>query len=125
MDYGKIRLLCSDISHMALLSVLRDSGVPQHHGFELDVDVATIPPRDGRPVRSMKQRATSLLAGEYEFLSGLHHETYIYRAQGDKRFVYLGQAQNDWDDRLIARSELREAKQLEGKKILTDRLKSF
>ena len=103
MDLGKIRMLCSDISHMALLSVLRDSGVPQKHGFELEVDVATIPPQSGRPVRSMKERATSLLAGEYEFLSGLHHETYIYRAKGDKRFVYLGQAQNDWDDRLIAR----------------------
>ncbi len=121
MDHGKIRLLCSDISHMALLSVFRDSGVPQHHGFELDVDVATIQPRGGRPVRSMKERATSLLAGEYEFLSGLHHETYIYRAKGDKRFVYLGQAQNDWDDRLIARSEFREAKQLEGRRILTNR----
>ena len=120
MNFGKIRLLCSDISHMALLSVLCDSGVPQKHGFELEVDIATIP-QGGRPVRSMEDRAPFLLAGDYEFLSGLHHEPYIYRAKGDKRFVYLGQAQNDWDDRLIARAEFREAKQLEGKRILTNR----
>ncbi len=121
MDFGKMSMLCSDISHMALLSVFRDCGAPQKHGFDLEVDVATIPPKSGRPVRSMKERATSLLEGEYEFLSGLHHETYIYRAKGDKRFVYLGQAQNDWDDRLIARPEFPEAKDLEGKRILTNR----
>jgi len=67
----------------------------------------------------MGDRARCLLEGDYEFLSGLHHETYIYRAKGDKRFLYLAQTQNDWDDRLIARPEIRDVKQLEGKKILT------
>ncbi|NIO09997.1 MAG: ABC transporter substrate-binding protein [Deltaproteobacteria bacterium] len=119
MELGKIRLLCSDISHMALLSVFRDSGVPQKHGFDLEVDVATIS-LGGRAARGMKDRAKCLLEGDYEFLSGLHHETYIYRAKGDKRFVYLGQAQNDWDDRLIARPEFKTAKDLEGKRILTN-----
>ncbi len=120
MDLGKIRLLCSDISHMSLHFVFRDSGVPQKHGFELEVDIAKHS-QGGRPIRQMKDRAPCLLAGEYEFLSGLHHETYIYRAKGDKRFLYLAQTQNDWDDRLIARKEIREAKQLEGKKIWTAR----
>ncbi len=120
MDFGKIRLLCSDISHMSLHFVFRDSGVSQKHGFDLEVDIAKYS-QGGRPIRQMKDRAPYLLAGEYEFLSGLHHETYIYRAKGDKRFLYLAQTQNDWDDRLIARKEIREAKQLEGKKIWTSR----
>jgi ABC-type nitrate/sulfonate/bicarbonate transport system substrate-binding protein len=67
----------------------------------------------------MDDRAKGLLSGEYQFLSGLHHETYIYRAKGDKRFLYLAQTQNDWDDRLIARKGITDAKQLEGKKIIT------
>ena len=120
MDFGKIRLLCSDISHMSLHFVFRESGVSQKHGFDLEVDIAKYS-QGGRPIRQMKDRAPYLLAGEYEFLSGLHHETYIYRAKGDKRFLYLAQTQNDWDDRLIARKEIREAKQLEGKKIWTSR----
>ncbi|HEX9878649.1 MAG TPA: hypothetical protein VGB25_00475, partial [Candidatus Binatia bacterium] len=120
MDLGKIRILCSDISHMSLHFVFRDSGVSQKHGFELEVDIAKYP-QGGRPVRAMSDRAPCLLAGDYEFLSGLHHEPYVYRAKGDKRFVYLAQTQNDWDDRLIARPEIREAKQLEGKKIWTNR----
>ncbi len=120
MDHGKIRMLCSDISHMSLHFVFRDSGVSQKHGFELEVDIAKFS-LGGRPVREMKDRAPCLLAGDYEFLSGLHHETYIYRAKGDKRFLYLAQTQNDWDDRLIARKEIHDAKQLEGKKIWTNR----
>lgn len=118
MSLGKIRMLCSAISHMPLHFTFRDSGVAQKHGFELELDIARVS-QGGRPVRSMGDRARCLLEGDYEFLSGLHHETYIYRAKGDKRFLYLAQTQNDWDDRLIARPEIRDVKQLEGKKILT------
>ena len=70
----------------------------------------------------MKERAPKLLAGTYDFLSGLHHEPYHYRARGDKRFVYLAQAQNDWDDRVIASEQIRSAKDLEGQRfIITSR----
>ena len=120
MSLGKIRMLCSDISHMPLHFTFRDSGVAEKHGFELEVDVARVS-LGGRPARSMGDRAKLLLSGDYEFLSGLHHETYIYRAKGDKRFLYLAQTQNDWDDRLIARADIKDAKQLEGKKIITNR----
>lgn len=120
MVQRKIRLLCSDISHMPLHFTFRDSGVTQKHGFELEVDVARISQGD-RPVRNMSDRAPCLLNGEYEFLSGLHHEPYTYRAKGDKRFVYLAQTQNDWDDRLIVSPTIKDHKQLEGKTILTNR----
>lgn len=120
MSLGKIRMLCSDISHMPLHFTFRDSGVAEKHGFELEVDV-TRRSMQGRPARDMRDRAPLVLSGDYEFLSGLHHETYIYRAKGDKRFVYLAQTQNDWDDRLIARADIRDPKQLEGKKVLTNR----
>jgi hypothetical protein len=120
MNFGKIRMLCSDISHMPIHFTFQKSGVAEKHGFELEVDVARMS-LGGRPARSMRDRAKCLLDGSYEFLSGLHHETYIYRAEGNKRFLYLAQTQNDWDDRLIARADIKEPKQLEGKKIITAR----
>jgi ABC-type nitrate/sulfonate/bicarbonate transport system substrate-binding protein len=119
MDYReKIKVLSSSVSHMPLHAVFRDSGVTERHGFELDLDVAKVPQR-GKPTRTIGERAALLLAGEYQFLSGLHHEPYVYRARGDYRLAFLAQTQNHWDDRLICRPEIREAKQLEGKRILT------
>jgi ABC-type nitrate/sulfonate/bicarbonate transport system substrate-binding protein len=114
----KIKLLSSSISHMPLHFVFRDSGVAEKHGFELDVDIAKVPQK-GKKTRTIRERAALLLSGEYHFLSGLHHEPYLYRARGDKRLVFLAQTQNDWDDRLIVRPEIHEAAQLEGKRILT------
>ena len=80
----KIKLLSSSISHMPLHFVFRDSGVAAKHGFELDVDIAKVP-QIGKQTRSIRERATLLLSGQYQFLSGLHHEPYLYRARGDKR----------------------------------------
>jgi hypothetical protein len=119
MGFQKIRLLCSAVSHMPLIFTFRDSGVTEKYGFELEVDIAGFS-QPGKPARPMSDRASLLLEGEYEFLSGLHHQTYVYRAKGDRRFVYLAQTQNNWDDRLIARPEISELKQLEGKKILNN-----
>jgi hypothetical protein len=113
----QVKMLSSIISHMPLHSVWRDSGVTQKHGFELTVDVANVPTADGRVI-TMKERAPLLLDGTYDFLSGLHHETYIYRARGDKRLVYIAQAQNDWDDRVVAREGINSAKDLEGQKVI-------
>jgi hypothetical protein len=112
-----VRMLSSHISHMALQYVWRDSGVTQKQGFELEVDVCGVE-IGGRPPIPMSARAPGILDGAYQFLSGLHHETYIYRARGDKRFVYLAQAQNDWDDRIVAAPEIRSVKDLEGKRFL-------
>jgi ABC-type nitrate/sulfonate/bicarbonate transport system substrate-binding protein len=64
----------------------------------------------------MSRRAELLLGGTYDYVSGLHHETYVLRAKGDKRLVYLAQAQNDWDERVIVRPEIRSAKDLEGQR---------
>jgi ABC-type nitrate/sulfonate/bicarbonate transport system substrate-binding protein len=113
-----INMLSSDISHLALHYVWRDSGVTEKHGFNLVVDVCKVSLEPGRPAPSMRERAPLLLDGTYDFLSGLHHETYVYRARGDKRLVYLAQAQNDWDDRVIARPGYRSAKDLEGERFI-------
>jgi hypothetical protein len=112
-----MKMLASEISHMPLLFVWRDSGVTKKHGFDLEIAVANfdIP---GQGLIAMSERAPRLLDGTYDFLSGLHHEPYYYRARGDKRFAYLAQAQNDWDDRMVARQEIRSPKDLEGKKVL-------
>ena len=120
MALHKIRVLCSDMSHLPLHFTMRDSGVPQKHGFDLEVDyVATT---GERPLRGLSEGASRPSAWEIngKFLSGLHHEPYAYRARGDKRFVYLAQTQNDWDDRLIARQGITSAKELEGKTVLTN-----
>jgi hypothetical protein len=103
---------------MPLHAVFRDSGVTEKHGFELELDVAKVPQR-GKPTRTIGERAQLLLSGEYQFLSGLHHEPYVYRARGDRRLAFLAQTQNHWDDRLICSADIHEPKQLEGKRILT------
>jgi len=113
----KMKMLCSDFSHMALHYIWRDSGVTQKHGFDLQVDIAGMEIA-GQPWIGMGDRAPMLLDGTYDFLSGLHHETYIYRARGDKRLMYLAQAQNDWDDRIVASPDIKSAKDLEGKKVI-------
>ena len=112
-----MKMLCSDYSHMALHYVWRDSGVTQDNGFELQVDVANMKVA-GQDWIAMNQRGPLVLDGTYDFLSGLHHETYIYRARGDKRLVYVAQAQNDWDDRIIATPDIKSARDLEGKKMI-------
>jgi len=116
--YEKIKVLSSSISHLPLHAVLRDSGVTEKHGFTLELDIAKVPQR-GKPTRTIRERAELLLSGEYQFLSGLHHEPYLYRARGDHRLAFLAQTQNHWDDRLICHADIQEAKQLEGKRILT------
>ncbi len=112
-----IKMLASEISHMPLHVVWRDAGVTQKHDFDLEVHVANVD-IPGQPFIGMSERAPKLLEGTYDFLSGLHHEPYSYRARGDKRFMYLAQAQNDWDDRVIATAEIASAKDLEGKRLL-------
>ena len=77
-----VRMLASHISHMAFLYVWRDSGVTQKQGFDLTVDVTgkNVP---GQEFRGFPDRAPLLMNGTYDFLSGLHHEPYRQRAQGD------------------------------------------
>jgi hypothetical protein len=114
----KLRLLSSHISHMPLLFTLRDSGVTEKEGFELELDIVNVS-LGQKPARKMSDRVSCLLRGEYDFVSGLHHETYAHRAAGDKRLIYLAQTQNAWDDRLVTAPEIDHAKQLEGKRVLT------
>src|SRR5215212_2886190 len=53
----QVKMVSSHISHMALHSVWRDSGVTQKHGFELIVDVCFVPRADGT-VLGFPDRAT-------------------------------------------------------------------
>ncbi len=115
-----IKMLASMISHMPLHYVWRDSGITQKHGFDLVVHVSNVKIK-GQPFVPMKGREKKLLDGTYDFLSGLHHVPFYARARGDKRFVYLAQAQNDWDDQVIVASDVQSPKDLEGKRfIVTD-----
>ena len=113
----KIKMLSSDISHMPLHLVWMHSGVAEKHGFELTVDAANAP-IEGREPIAMRARARLLLEGEYQFLSGLHHEPFSYRAQGDRRFVYLAQAQNEWDDKLIVQPDIETSTDLQGRRVI-------
>jgi len=117
----QIKILPSAISHMPLLTVWEKSGVSQPHGFDL-----VVYPRDwggrGSPPPGFidigsRDRGPKLLEGEYDFVSGLHHDPYYARARGDKRYTYLAQAQNDWDDRILCTEDIKEARDLEGKRV--------
>ena len=107
-----LELLASDSSHLPLLYVFKESRVMEKYGFELELLVVGSP-----KAPTMAHRAKLALAGEIDFLSGLHHETYRARA-GEKRLTYLGQAQNNWDDRLLADPTIDTVQDLKGKRII-------
>ena len=113
-----VRMLASSISHMPLLTVWRDSGVTERHGFKLEIEITAIRVPT-QPYVGFLDRTRKLINGDYDFVSGLHHEPYQMRAKGDKRLMYLAQAQNDWDDRVIAGEGIQSAADLEGKKVMT------
>src|SRR5947208_11796248 len=106
-------LLASDPSHLPFLFVFKESGVMEKYGFEIDLHIV-----GGAKAPTMAHRAKLALAGEIDFLSGLHHETYRERAKGEKRLTYLAQAQNNWDDRLVALPEIKSVEDLKGRKIV-------
>lgn len=106
-------LLASDSSHLPFLYVFKDSKVMEKYGYEIDLHIV-----GSAKAPTMAHRAKLALAGEIDFLSGLHHETYRERAKGEKRLTYLAQAQNNWDDRLVASSEIRSVNDLKGKRIV-------
>jgi ABC-type nitrate/sulfonate/bicarbonate transport system substrate-binding protein len=95
------------------LYVFKESRVTEKYGFEIDLHIV-----GGAKAPTMAHRAKLALAGEIDFLSGLHHETYRERAKGEKRLTYLAQAQNNWDDRLIASPKIRNVQDLKGQKII-------
>ena len=109
----QIALLASDSSHLPLLTVFKESGVTQKYGFEIELDVV-----GGAKAPTMAHRTSLIFAGEIDFVSGLHHETYRARSRGDKRLVYLAQTQNRWDDRLVASPEIKGIQDLRGRKIV-------
>src|SRR5262245_18973876 len=106
-------LLASDSSHLPFLYVFKESEVMEKYGFEIDLHIV-----GGAKAPTMAHRAKLALAGEIDFLSGLHHETYRERAKGEKRLTYLAQAQNNWDDRLVALPTINGVQDLKSKKIV-------
>ena len=106
-------LLASDSSHLPFLYVFKESKVMEKYGYEIDLHIV-----GGAKAPTMAHRARLALAGEIDFLSGLHHETYRERAKGEKRLTYLAQAQNNWDDRLVASPAIKSIDDLKGKKIV-------
>ncbi len=106
-------LLASDPSHLPFLFVFKESKVMEKYGYEIDLHIV-----GGAKAPTMAHRAKLALAGEIDFLSGLHHETYRERAKGEKRLTYLAQAQNNWDDRLVASPEISSVQDLRNKKIV-------
>jgi ABC-type nitrate/sulfonate/bicarbonate transport system substrate-binding protein len=112
-DAPPVRMLASIISHMPLHFVWQESGVCQAEGIALEVDVADVS-LNGSPPTPLRDRAERLLDGTYQFLSGLHHEPYQARAKGDPRLTFVAQAQNDWDDKLVARADITGPRDLEG-----------
>jgi ABC-type nitrate/sulfonate/bicarbonate transport system substrate-binding protein len=106
-------LLASDPSHLPFLFVFKESRVMEKYGFEIDLHIV-----GGAKAPTMAHRAKLALAGEIDFLSGLHHETYRERAKGEKRLTYLAQAQNNWDDRLVALPAIHAIQDLKDQKII-------
>jgi ABC-type nitrate/sulfonate/bicarbonate transport system substrate-binding protein len=95
------------------LTVFKESGVTDKYGFEIELEVV-----GGAKAPTMAHRTSLIFAGEIDFVSGLHHETYRARARGEKRLVYLAQTQNRWDDRLVVAPGINDIQELRGKRIV-------
>src|SRR4051812_42014189 len=106
-------LLASDSSHLPFLFVFKESGVMEKYGYEIALHVV-----GDAKAPTMAHRAKLVLAGEIDFLSGLHHDTYRERAKGEKRLAYLAQAQNNWDDRLLGNPKIQSVQDLKGQRII-------
>ena len=109
----QLALLASDSSHLPLLTVFKESGVTEKYGFEIELEIV-----GGARAPTMAHRTKLVYAGEVDFVSGLHHETYRERSKGHKQLVYLAQTQNRWDDRLVGPKNLKDVQELRGKKIV-------
>lgn len=109
----QVALLASDSSHLPLLTVFKESGVTQKYGFEIELEVV-----GSAKAPTMAHRTRLVLAGEIDFVSGLHHETYRARSRGEKSLVYLAQTQNRWDDRLVAAAGINTIQDLRGRRIV-------
>src|SRR5258706_3621527 len=108
-----LALLASDSSHLPLLTVFKESGVTHKYGFDIDLEVV-----GGAKAPTMAHRTKLIFAGEIDFVSGLHHETYRARSRGERRLVYLAQTQNRSDDRLVGPKALQSVDELRGKRIV-------
>jgi ABC-type nitrate/sulfonate/bicarbonate transport system substrate-binding protein len=108
-----LALLASDSSHLPLLTIFKESGVTRKYGFDIDLEIV-----GGARAPTMGHRTKLVYAGEVDFVSGLHHETYRERSKGHKRLVYLAQTQNRWDDRLVGPTGLKSVDELRGKRIV-------
>ena len=102
---------------MPLHYTFQGSGVAAKYGFDVEFVIVHDRGADGS-VKTMEDRVGMLLGGEVEFISGLHHEPYAARLRGDRRFVYLAQTQNSWDDRLVGRRGVGSPGELVGKTVL-------
>ncbi len=109
----QVALLASDSSHLPLLTVFKESGVTQKYGFEIELEVV-----GSAKAPTMAHRTRLIFAGEIDFVSGLHHETYRARSRGEKRLVYLAQTQNRWDDRLVVAPGINGLQELRGRRIV-------
>src|ERR1051325_5445154 len=109
----QLALLASDSSHLPLLTIFKESEVTKKYGFEIDLEIV-----GGRKAPTMAHRSKLILAGEIDFVSGLHHETYRQRSKGERRLVYLAQTQNRWDDRLGGPAGVKNVDELRGKRIV-------
>jgi ABC-type nitrate/sulfonate/bicarbonate transport system substrate-binding protein len=109
----QLALLASDSSHLPLLTVFKESGVTDKYGFQTDLHGG-----GGATAPTMAHRTSLIFAGEIDFVSGLHHETYRARSRGEKRLVYLAQTQNRWDDRLVVAPGIGGIQELRGKRIV-------
>lgn len=109
----QLALLASDSSHLPLLTIFKESGVTKKYGFEIDLEIV-----GSAKAPTMAHRTKLILAGEIDFVSGLHHETYRERSKGNRKLVYLAQTQNRWDDRLVGPKGIASVDELRGQRIV-------
>ncbi len=114
MSKKKIRIFYRAPSHVPIWKVMEAAGCLEKHGLEMEF---------GSLVDKRKRATEGLLTGEFDVVSGNHHNLYARRAlQGDP-FVHIGQLTNRWNHHwMVARKGINTVADLKGKRIVNSKI---
>jgi ABC-type nitrate/sulfonate/bicarbonate transport system substrate-binding protein len=115
MAHSRLRIIYRSNSHAPLWLVAEHAGVWEKNDLTVDTS----------PQLVREKAVEALKNGHVDLISGNHHNLYARNAKNGEDFVHLAQATNNWtENRLVVGNGIRSVHDLEGKKVIAERLNS-
>jgi ABC-type nitrate/sulfonate/bicarbonate transport system substrate-binding protein len=110
----KIRIFYRAPSHVPVWKVMEQAGFLEKHGLEMEF---------GTLVDKRKRATEGLLTGDFDIVSGNHHNLYARRALRGDPFVHIAQLSNIWNQHwMVAREGINSLADLKGKKVVNAKI---